>query len=180
MVVMPDTEYVTIRRGRGGMVDVFVGGEPATRYCGKIIYDIDYVKSKFAWMQGKNPNIVEFHILSSETSGYFATVGNPSFTHGLNAWCRVKNGKGQLSGWFFCRPYVSATDCAYACARSCVLIFLGYVPFQRAVLGTFDNGQNGKNAQSDDLGCIDWSQKLGVHNVGLYEIFVREITQNTK
>ena len=116
-------------------------------------------------------------MLSSKTS---AMVDNPSPEHGRYAWCRVKNGKGQLSGWFFCRPYVSATDCAYACARSCVLIFLGYVPFQRAVLGTFDNGQNRKNAQSDDLGCIDWSQKLGEHNVGPYRIIVEKVGPNTK
>ena|GEM_PF-4286149 len=177
MLVMPDAEYITVKRDENGQVGIFVGGKPATHYRGVNIYDINYVKDIFAWIQEQNPNITELHVLSSKTWGKFAKVGNgnPSFEHGENAWCRVKNNDGKLGDWVFCDEC-----CVNLCALNCARYLRWHPAFQRAVLGTFDNGQNGKNAQSDDLGCIDWSQKLGVHNVGSYRIIVEKVGPNTK
>ncbi len=178
MLVMPDAEYITVKRDENGQVGIFVGGKPATHYRGVKINDINYVKDAFAGIQKQNPNITELHGLSSETS---AMVGNPSPEHGRYAWCRVKNNDGKLGGWVFAYAYASAADCAYDCAYICAFNVLAYATFRRAVLVTaFDNGQNGKNAQSDDFGRIDWSQKLGVHNVGPYRIIVEKAGPNTK
>ena len=181
MANIPNTEYITVKRDENGQVGIFVGGKPATTYRGVKINDINYVKNTFAWIQKHYQNITELHVLSSETSGYFATVGNPSPEHGRYAWCRVKNNDGKLGGWVFAHAYTSAADCAYICAISCAYTVRANAAFRRAVLVTaFDNGQNGKNAQSDDLGCIDWSKYQGVHTFGPYEVVVRKIIPKTK
>jgi hypothetical protein len=179
MADIPNTEYITVKRDENGAVDVFVGGKPAIKYRGVRIYDINYVKDTFIWIQEQNPNITELHVLSSETS---AMVGNnPSPEHGRYAWCRVKYKDGQFGGWVFVRARASAPLCALSCAYDCAAHVRVNAAFRRAVFVTaFDNGQNGKNAQSDDLGCIDWSQKLGVHNVGPYRIIVEKVGPNTK
>ena len=172
MANIPNTKYITVKRDENGAVGVFVGGKPATTYRGVIIYDKSYVKDIFAWIQEQNPNITELHVLSSKTSGGYATVGNPSPEHGSNAWCRVKNNDGKLGGWGFCSTYTSATDCANDCAFNCARNVRADAAFRRAVSVTaFDNGP---------LGSIDWSKYQGVHNVGPYRIIVEKVGQNTK
>ena len=130
MADIPNTEYITVNAN-----GIFVGGKPATHYRGVSIYDTTYVKDVFAWIQKQNPNITELHVLSSETSGYFATVGNPSSTHGRYVWCRVKNNDGKLGGWVFYYAYRFAPYCAHKCARNCAGAFHGDPAFRRAVLG---------------------------------------------
>ena len=180
MADIPNTGYITVKRDENGGVDVFVGGKPATTYRGVEIYGTNFViKDAFARIQKYDPNVTELHVLSSETSG-FAKVGNPSPEHGRYAWCRVKNNY-ELGGWVFAYEFSSASYCAYDCTARCALLAWGVAALRHAVLVTaFDNGQNGENAQSDDLGRIDWSQKLGVHNVGPYEIIVKKVGPNTK
>ncbi len=168
MADVPNTAYITVKRDENGAVDVFVGGKPATTYRGVKIYDINYLKDTFVWMQEQNPNITELHVLSSKTSGEHAKVGNPSPEHGRYAWCRVKNNDGKLGGWVFGAARTSAAYCAYDCAFS----VRAYAAFRQAVLGTaFDNGP---------LGSIDWSKYQGVHTFGPYEIVVRNIAPKTK
>ena len=84
MANIPDTEYITVKRNKNGGVGVFVGGKPATTYRGVKIYDINYVKNTFAWIQKHYQNITELHVLSSETSGGYAMVGNPSPEHRMH------------------------------------------------------------------------------------------------
>ena len=145
MAVIPDTEYITVKREKD-RVGIFVGGKPATYYRGVIIYDINYVKNIFAWIQEQNPDITELHVLLSKTSGRYATVGNPSPEHGRYAWCRVKNKGGELGGWVFALARKSVYDCARYCAYFCASHVRSDDAFRRAVLVTaFDNGQNGKN-----------------------------------
>ena len=135
MANIPNTGYITVKRGDDAQVGIFVGGKPATHYRGVIIYDKSYVKDIFAWIQEQNPNITELHVLSSKTSGGYAKVGNPSSTHGRYAWCRVKNNDGKLGGWVFAHAYTSAADCAYICAISCAYTVRANAAFRRAVLG---------------------------------------------
>ena len=136
------------------------------------IYDINYVKYTFAGVQEQNPNITELHVLSSETSGGYAMVGNPSPEHGRYAWCRVKNNDGKLGGWVFSYAYESAAGCADNCASDCADNVRARAAFRRAVLVTaFDNGP---------LGSIDWSKYQGVHTFGPYRIIVEKVGPNTK
>ncbi|MBR6838061.1 MAG: hypothetical protein IKM94_00635, partial [Alphaproteobacteria bacterium] len=72
MTNIPDTEYITVKRDKDGQVGVFVGGKTATTYRGEEIYQADYVKNMFAWMQERNPEIEEFHIGAFKTRGEHA------------------------------------------------------------------------------------------------------------
>ena len=145
MADIPNTKYITVKRNKNGAVGVFVGGKPATHYRGQEIYDINYVKDTFAGIQEQNPNITELHVLSSNTSGEFAMVGNPSSTPGRYAWCRVKNNDGKLGGWVFDYAYASATNCANYCALGCASDVRGSAAFWRAVLGTAFDKKNWRN-----------------------------------
>ena len=159
MADVPNTAYITVKRDENGAVDVFVGGKPATTYRGVKIYDINYVKNAFAWIQKQNPNITELHVLSSETSGGYAMVGNPSPEHGSNAWCRVKYKDGQFGGWVFALARTSAWDCAYYCAYNCAyyvradaVFRRADAAFRRAVLGTALDKKNWLNRVTTWLG----------------------------
>ena len=142
MANIPDTKYITVKRNKNGAVGVFVGGKPATTYRGVKIYGINYLKDAFVWMQEQNPNITELHVLSSETSGGYAMVGNPSSEHGRYAWCRVKNNDGKLGGWVFGYAYAFATDCAAYYAINCPYYVRVDAAFRRAVLVTSFNWRN--------------------------------------
>ena len=173
MADIPDTEYITVKRDKNGAVGIFVGGKPATHYRGVNIYDINYVKDTFADMQKENPNIMEWHVMSSETRGKFPKVGNPSSEHGRYIWCRVKNNDGQFGGWVFAYASAGAADFARYCAETCAYYVRASAAFRRAVLVTafFDNGL---------LSNIDWSRLVGRHNVGPYRIIVEKVGPNIK
>ena len=181
MVDIPNTEYITINKD-----GVFVGGKPATTYRGVKIYGINYVQDALAWIQEQNPNITELHVLSSETSGYFATVGNPSSTRGRYAWCRVKMTDGTIGGWVFANAYSSAPNCAINCAGSCAARVRAGAAFRRAVLGTALDKQNvetnsavkPENPEIEKLKAVDLSKLAGNPvQFGGYEIIVRKITE---
>ena len=186
MANIPDTEYITVKRGDDGQVDVFVAGKPATHYRGVKIYDIDYVKDAFAWIQEHNPNITEWHVLSSKTSGEFATVGNPSPERGRYAWCRVKNNDGKLGGWVFDHAYTSAAGCECFCAYFCAYDVRAFAALQCAVLGTALDKQNvetnsavkPENPEIEKLKAVDFS-KLPKSPIKLngYEIIVNKIAE---
>ena len=155
MANIPDTAYITVNKD-----GIFVGGKPATTYRGVKIYGISFVKDSFARIQKQNPNITELHVLSSKTSGGYATVGNPSPEHGRYAWCRVKNNDGKLGGWVFDEAYTSATDCAFNCANDCAWNVPAYAAFRRVVLVT----------------AVDRQTTVALKQ----QIVVEKITQNTK
>lgn len=119
MANIPNTEYITVKRDKNGQVGIFVGGKPATKYRGEYIYQADYVKDVFAWMQNQSPEIEEWHIGAFATAGKYAEVGNPSGNFGPNAWCRVKFKNGKLGAWVFRGTYSSAANCALDCAYYC-------------------------------------------------------------
>ena len=152
MAVIPDTEYITVKRDENGAVDVFVGGKPAIKYRGEDICGMQSVKNMFAGIQEQNPNITELHVLSSKTSGGYCMVGNPSPERGRYAWCRVKNNDGKLGGWGFCSTYTSATDCANDCAFNCARNVRADAAFRRAVLGTAFDKKNWRNRVTTWLG----------------------------
>ena len=145
MANIPNTGYITVKRGDDAQVGIFVGGKPATHYRGVIIYDKSYVKDIFAWIQEQNPNITELHVLSSETSGRYGMVGNPSPERGRYAWCRVKNNDGRLGDWVFGGAGPDAPDCAYYCASYCAGRVRAYAAFRRAVLVTAFDKKNWRN-----------------------------------
>ena len=181
MVDIPNTEYITINKD-----GVFVGGKPATTYRGVKIYGINYVNDALAWIQEQNPNITELHVLSSNASGKFATVGNPSSTCGRYAWCRVKYIDGKLGDWVFYYAYTSAADCAFNCALGCAYDVRADAAFRRAVLGTALDKQNvetnsavkPENPEIEKLKAVDLSKLAGNPvQFGGYEIIVRKITE---
>ena len=181
--IIRNTEYITVKCDEEDWHRIFVGGEPATRYRGVIIWDMDYVSDTFAWIQEFYPNITELHVLSSKTCGKFAMVDNPSFEHGENAWCRVKNNEGKLGDWVFVHAFTSAAACGNDCALHCAVLLRANAAFRRAVCGTANDKQNSQpkqNALTDALKNTDLSQFVGTHRIGPYEIVVSEFGQNTR
>jgi len=140
MADISNTEYITVNAN-----GIFVGGKPATKYRGEEIYEADYVKEVFAWMQEQNPEIEEFHIGAFETRGERAKPGNPNGVFGPNAWCRVKFKNGKLGAWVFFNSGSSAADCAFGCARYCASRVHSLAGFRAAV---FDLGDKQKPVES--------------------------------
>lgn len=133
MTDIPNTEYITINKD-----GIFVGGKPATTYCGEKIRFSNGVRKKFADIQRLNETVAELHVLSSETFGEYAKVGNPSGNHGRTAWCRVKFENGNLGAWVFSYARGSAADCAYYCALYCATYVRDVASFRSAVFGAVD------------------------------------------
>lgn len=110
---VPNTEYITINKD-----GVFVGGKPAIKYRGVEIYDIDYVKEKFACMQDQNPEIEEFHIGAFI---YYGRHGRPEDSYwnvdsqNANVWCRVKLKNSSAVTWIFCDRVNDVARCALEC-----------------------------------------------------------------
>ena len=132
MTDIPNTEYITINKD-----GIFVGGKPATTYRGEPIRYSNGVRESFADIQRLNKNVAELHVLSSETFGEYAKVGNPSGKHGPNAWCRVKFENGNLGAWVFGYTHGSAADCADDCAYCCAF-YVHYADFRSAVFDAVD------------------------------------------
>jgi hypothetical protein len=149
MTDIPNTEYITVNKD-----GIFVGGKPAKKYRGQEIYDIDYVKLVFEWMQAQHANIAEFQIMSSKTRGVYAETGNLSAEHGPNAWCRIVLNDSSAAPWGFNYTYGSAADCAHRCAYYCAYNIRLNTDFRRAVLGVAAidtrnaNGGTGRQATS--------------------------------
>lgn len=130
---IPNTEYITINKD-----GIFVGGKPATTYCGEKIRFSNGVRESFADIQRLNKNVAELHVLSSETRGEYAKPGNPSGKHGPNAWCRVKFENGNLGAWVFYNTDGSAADCAGYRASYCAYYVHNHASFRVAVFGAVD------------------------------------------
>ena len=186
MVDIPNTEYITVKRDENGAVGIFVGGKPATTYRGVEIAWIECLCEHFEAIQKMHPDIMEMHALSSETSGKYSMVGNPSPEHGRYAWCRVKNNDGKLGGWVFDGAHTSASDCASYCAYGCALNVRANAAFWRAVLVTAFDKQNvetnsavkPENPEIEKLKAVDFS-KLPKSPIELngYEIIVKKIAK---
>ena len=135
MAQMTDKDYITVKREQNGKIGIFVGGKPATMYRGEGIYDIEYVKRIFAWMQERDSEIEEFHIGAFATLGEYAKTGNPGAKFGPNAWCRIKKKNSSRAPWVFASASSSAANCASNCARYCAVNVRGSASFRSAVLG---------------------------------------------
>ena len=135
MTNIPDTEYITVKRDEKGDVGVFVGGKPATTYRGEKIDYIEYIKEVFAWMQEQNPDITEFHIMSSETNGEHAKSGEPSSKTGNNSWCRVVTRDITPVSWVLILKRQSANVGAFLCAYA----VRTFANFRSALFGLIDN-----------------------------------------
>jgi len=133
MADIKNTEYITINKD-----GVFVGGKPATTYCGEKIRFSNGVRESFADIQRLNKNVAELHVLSSETFGEYAKVGNPSGNHGRTAWCRVKFENGNLGAWVCLDAHGSTTGCARTCAGYCAIFIRTTASFRAAVFGAVD------------------------------------------
>lgn len=152
MADIPNNKYTTINEGR-----ISVGGKSATTYRGEQIKSLNYVREYFADIQELNKNVVELHVISSETRGKYAKPGNPSEKTGPSVWCRIKLKNGNLTAWVFIGTYGSATNCAGICAYDCVITVRYDASFRQAVLSaTIDNGQNDatNTKVSRSLGCV--------------------------
>ena len=182
MTDIPNTEYITINKD-----GIFVGGKPATTYRGEKIWNIDFVKWVFAWMQEQNPKIEEFHIGTFVTLGECAKPGNPDGAFGPNAWCRVKYKNGNLGAWVFIYTSGSAAYCANGCATGCAYAVRDYASFRSAVFGSANDKQNVKpmakpqNPELKKLEQVDFS-KLPKSPIELngYRILVEKISTRTK
>lgn len=120
MTDIKSKEYITVKCNDKGLVGVFVGWRRVKKYHGEEIHRIEYVKDVFKWIKQQNPNIDEFHIISSVTPGTDLEKGNPSARPGPYAWCRVKYNNGNVGSWVFNRRHITTASCAHFCAYSCV------------------------------------------------------------
>lgn len=137
MANIPNTEYITVNAN-----GIFVGGKPAETYRGEHILFPGDVLKYFADIQKLNKNVAELHVLSSETSGEYAKVGNPSGNHGRNAWCRVKFNDGRVASWVFDYARSSSANCANFCAYYCASHVRGNdAAFRSAVFGVANEKQ---------------------------------------
>ena len=115
MANIPDTAYMTINE-RG----IFVGGKPAWFYRGQEIFGARYAMRVFADMQQKNKDVVEWHVISSETPGEVAKPGDPSLYPGRFAWMRVVLQRGIVGSWVCGYDEALSTDeCACTCGAFC-------------------------------------------------------------
>ena len=151
MTEIPNDKYITVKRNADGEIVVLVGDKPATEYHGREIYDIEYVKKTFAWMQEQNPEIEEFHIGAFATAGEYAEAGNPDGKFGRNAWCRVKKKGASAAPWVFYHTSGSAGNCAYLCAYLCASGVRDYASFRSAVLGSAIHKGNTKNDNAQSV-----------------------------
>ncbi len=106
-------DYITINRD-----GIFVDNKPATKYHGKEISRQDQIKQVF-----KTPgteDILELHVLQSDTYGQVFQSGNPAPSKtGSYIWMRAVTKTG-TTPWFFrldngLRPDTAAM-CAFQCA----------------------------------------------------------------
>jgi len=168
---IPNTEYITVKRDEKGRVGVFVGGKRATKYRNEDIYDVEYVKSVFKWMQQQHSNIAEFQIMSSITEGEYAVAGNPSAEHGPNAWCRIVLKDGTKAAWVFNGSSSSAADCASDCAANCAFAVRGGSAFRAAVFGTV------RNPELEKLQKIDFSKLPNQFEVNGYNVVLEKVKE---
>ncbi len=151
MTEIPNDRYITVKCDEKGKIVVLVGGKPATTYHGGEIWNIEYVKEIFAWMQEQNSEIEEFHIGAFATRGKYAEFGNPSGEFGPNAWCRVKKKGSSRAPWVFNITYSSAAYCAYDCAYYCASRICVGASFRSAVFGSAMDKGNTKNDNAQSV-----------------------------
>ena len=182
MTDIKNTQYITINKD-----GIFVGGKPATTYCGEKIRFSNGVRESFADIQRLNKNVAELHVLSSETFGEYAKVGNPSGNHGRTAWCRVKFENGNLGAWVCLETRGSAAYCANVCANFCARHVRLRASFRSAVFGAVDKEntktaiqpeKKSQNPELKKLEQVDFS-KLPKSPIELngYEIVVRKLAE---
>ena len=95
MATIPNTEYVTVSKE-----GIFVGGKPATYYCGQKILYPETIMDNFKKIQSKYLNIKEFRFLASETTKEnILESGTPVAKHGLNGWACFEFIDGFISPW---------------------------------------------------------------------------------
>lgn len=94
MATIPNTEYVTVSKN-----GIFVGGKPATYYCGQKILYPETIMDNFKKIQSKYPNIKEFRFLASETGVKYYESGSPVAKHGSNGWACFEFIDGFVSPW---------------------------------------------------------------------------------
>ncbi len=140
-----DTEYITVKRGPDGNVGIFVGGKITTEYRGEPIFDIDFVKDVFAWMQEQYPQIEEFHTGAFSGRGKYCLAGDPALISGPHAWCRVKLKNSSLTPWFFNSSFRSYDLCANVCASKCAYAFFVDLRFRSALISLIDNPKTTNN-----------------------------------
>lgn len=151
MTEIPNDRYITVKRDEKGEIVVLVGDKPATKYNDQEIYNIEYVKETFAWMQEQNPEIEEWHIGAFATRGKWAEAGNPDEEFGPYAWCRVKTKNSSAAPWLFSYTYNSADRCARDCAGGCACRVRSNADFRSAVLGSAIDKGNTKNDNAQSV-----------------------------
>jgi hypothetical protein len=113
-------DYITITDSK-----VMVCGVPTTTYRGQEIWWLKDLSNDFKKIQqivqreyGAAP--IAMRVMSSETNGKYAKIGNPSPKHGKNAWVNFVFANGIETRWvFYASSRSSASDCADRCAGYC-------------------------------------------------------------
>jgi len=143
MTYIRNTKYITINKD-----GIFVGGKPATKYRGKEIFNIRYVKRQFSDIQKEYPGVMELHVLSSETSGKYAEPGSPSPIHGRYSWYRAKFNDGKTGAWVCSSvDYGDTVGCAKLCAFNCVFHIKNNHDYRQAVFGERTGKENVQSTQ---------------------------------
>ena len=136
MTDIENTKYITVKRDTNGEIEIFVGDKPATHYYEERIFLPEKVMEDFAWIQKQNPDIEEFHIISSKTPGKYFNSGNPSEERGPYAWCRIKLKNGFVGNWVFYFDAGSSAFCASFCADYCGSYVRGNATLRSTMFGS--------------------------------------------
>ena len=172
MTDIKNTEYITINKD-----GVFVGGKPATIYCGHLIYFSDNARARFVEIQKQNPELQELHVGAFETKGIFAKKGNPSEVFGKNAWARAKMSDGRLGPWVFQSTYGSDTDCANNCAYNCGYYILNNSDMRSAMFDFAETNIENKQIEQSKEQSKEQHKIIRAIKIGNFRITIERIKQ---
>ena len=124
-------EYIVVKED-----GIFFKDKSTKHYLGEKVVFPDDALNLFKQIQQKNSNILELHVLSSETPGNRAEKGNPSEKTGIYSWCRIKLANEEVGPWVCCDKYKTLKACSRQSVFYCVFNVLHNKQLQNSLLGT--------------------------------------------
>lgn len=143
-----NNDYVTISRD-----GIFVGGKPATVYHEQTIAKPEQIMQ--VWNMPGLEDIIELHVLQSDTDGQVFHPGNPEpAATGHYIWIRA-NTKYGMSPWIFRLSDIGRNDAASLCAFQCAWTLRQYPNWvNRLVTAAQANAANEKAHHGVDAGGV--------------------------
>ncbi len=148
-----NTDYITINKD--GM---FIEGKPTTHYLGeKMLFQPDAL-DLFKQIQQLNNGIQELQVLSSETMGERAEIGNPSEIKGKYSWCRIKLTDGTVGKWVCCDKYRTLKSCSRKSVYFCALNVLHDKKLQYSLFRTTLSKPKIEDIAAQKIRNVDFSK----------------------